>query len=40
MRTEKEMMDLIITTAQNDDRIRAVYINGSRTNCNATKDIF
>ena len=31
MRTEKEMMDLIITIAKNDDRIRAVYMNGSRT---------
>lgn len=40
MRTEKEMMDLILTTAQNDDRIRAVYMNGSRTNPNAPKDIF
>ena len=40
MRTEKEMMDLILGTAQNDDRIRAVYMNGSRTNPNAPKDIF
>lgn len=40
MRTEKEMMDLIITIAKNDDRIRAVYMNGSRTNPNAPKDIF
>ena len=30
MRTEKEMMDLIINTAKNDDRIRAVVLNGSR----------
>lgn len=40
MRTEKEMFDLIIGVAQNDDRIRAVYMNGSRTNKNAPKDIF
>ena len=40
MRTEKEMMDLILATAQNDDRIHAVYMNGSRTNPNAPKDIF
>ena len=40
MRTEKEMFDLIISTAQSDDRIRAVYLNGSRTNPNVPKDIF
>ena len=40
MRSEKEMMDLILGTAREDDRIRAVYMNGSRTNPNAPKDIF
>jgi len=40
MRTEKEMMDLIINTAKEDERIRAVYMNGSRTNPNVSKDIF
>ncbi len=40
MRSEKEMMELIIGTAQNDERIRAVYMNGSRTNPNAPKDMF
>ena len=40
MRTEKEMMELILRTAKEDDRIRAVYMNGSRTNPNAPKDIF
>ena len=30
MRTENEIMDLIIGTAKNDDRIRAVVLNGSR----------
>lgn len=40
MRTEKEMMSLILSTARNDDRIRAVYMNGSRTNPNAPKDLF
>jgi len=40
MRTEKEMMDLIIGIAKKDDRIRAVYMNGSRTNPNIPKDIF
>jgi len=40
MRTEQEMFDLIINTAKEDERIRAVYMNGSRTNPNAVKDIF
>ncbi|WHY87175.1 aminoglycoside 6-adenylyltransferase [Neobacillus novalis] len=40
MRSEKEMFDLILGIAQKDERIRAVYMNGSRTNPNAPKDIF
>lgn len=40
MRTEREMYDLILGTAQADERIRAVYMNGSRTNANAPRDIF
>lgn len=40
MRSEKEMMDLIINVARNDERILAAYMNGSRTNKNAKKDIF
>lgn len=40
MRTENEMMNLIINYAKNDNRIRAVYMNGSRTNPNVWKDIF
>ena len=40
MRTEKEMYDLIISIAQSDERIQAVYLNGSRTNPNVPKDIF
>ncbi len=40
MRTEQEMFDLILNIAKNDERIRAVFMNGSRTNPNATKDIF
>lgn len=40
LRTEKEMYDLILEIAQKDDRIRAVYMKGSRTNENAPKDIF
>ena len=40
MRSEKEMFELIINIARNDERIRAVFMNGSRTNPNAPKDIF
>ncbi len=40
MRGEREMMDLILGTAQADERIRAVILNGSRANPNAKRDIF
>ena len=40
MRSEKEMYDLFLQIAENDDRIIAVYMNGSRTNENVPKDIF
>ncbi len=40
MRTEKEMFDLILGVANRDNRVRSVYINGSRANPNAKKDIF
>lgn len=40
MRTEKEMMELIISIANEDERVRAVYMNGSRTNSNVPRDIF
>ncbi|PGU12012.1 aminoglycoside adenylyltransferase [Bacillus cereus] len=40
MRTEKEMLDLIINTAKKDKRIRAVIMNGSRANPNVKKDCF
>lgn len=40
MRTEQEMFDLILHTAREDARIRAVYMNGSRTNKNVPKDVF
>jgi aminoglycoside 6-adenylyltransferase len=40
MRTEKEMFELILGTAKNDERIRAVLMGGSRTNPNAKKDFF
>jgi aminoglycoside 6-adenylyltransferase len=38
MRTETEMMDLILTKAVKDDRIRAVTMEGSRANSNAVHD--
>jgi len=38
MRTEKEVLDLIIDTAKNDERIRAVSMEGSRADPNAIKD--
>ncbi len=40
MRNEQEMYQLFLDIANNDDRILAVYMNGSRTNKNAPKDIF
>jgi aminoglycoside 6-adenylyltransferase len=40
MRSEQEMLELIVNTAQDDDRIRAVIMNGSRANPNAPRDIF
>ncbi|MBP1756918.1 MAG: hypothetical protein H6Q59_3316 [Firmicutes bacterium] len=40
MRTEKEMFDLILNFAENDSRVRAVYMNGSRTNQNSPKDAY
>jgi aminoglycoside 6-adenylyltransferase len=40
LRSEQEMMELILGTAREDERIRAVYMNGSRANPDAPKDIF
>ena len=40
MRSEPAMLDLILATARNDERIRAVIMNGSRVNPNASRDIF
>lgn len=39
MRSEKEMMDLIMDTAERDDRVRVVTMNGSRV-MNRKKDRF
>lgn len=40
MRSESEMMNIILGFAKADERIRAVYMNGSRTNLNVPKDIY
>ncbi len=40
MRSEQEMLDLILGTAEQDERIRAVIMNGSRVNANIRRDIF
>ena len=40
MRSEREMMELIVDTARTDERVRAVIMNGSRTNPNAPRDPF
>jgi aminoglycoside 6-adenylyltransferase len=40
LRTEQEMMDLIMTSAKNDDRVRVVTMEGSRLNKNAPRDRF
>ena len=40
MRTEQQMYELILNIAKHDDDIRAVYMNGSRTNPNVPRDIF
>lgn len=39
-RTETVMMNLILTAAKGDERVRAVILNGSRANPNVKKDIF
>ena len=40
MRTEREMMALVLGFAERDERVRAVAMNGSRTNPRAPKDPF
>jgi aminoglycoside 6-adenylyltransferase len=39
-RDEKKMINLILQIANDDERIRAVIVNGSRTISSAKKDIF
>ena len=38
MRSEHEILELILNTAKIDDRIRAVIMHGSRTNPNVPRD--
>ena len=40
MRSEQEMLDLVLKVAKEDNRVRAVGMNGSRTNPNVPKDAF
>src|SRR5689334_23292286 len=40
MRSEREILDIILSTARDDERIRAAIMNGSRANPNAPRDIF
>jgi aminoglycoside 6-adenylyltransferase len=40
MRSEQQMMDLILGIAKKDERVRAVIMGGSRANPNAPKDYF
>ncbi len=40
MRTEQEMMNLILDFARGDERVRAVILNGSRANPDAPRDFF
>lgn len=40
MRTEKEMLDLILNVAKADDRIKSVIMTGSRANPDCPKDIY
>lgn len=40
MRTEKEMLDIILSFAEEEDRIKVVGMEGSRTNENVPQDVF
>src|SRR5512139_1985259 len=40
MRSDHEMLELILNNARHDERIRAVLLEGSRTNPNAPRDFF
>lgn len=40
MRSQQEMLDLIVNVARNEEQVRTVIMNGSRANPNASQDIF
>jgi len=40
MRSEQQILNVIITTAREDERVRLVVMNGSRANPNAPRDFF
>lgn len=40
MRSEEKMMELILNTANQDERIRAAYMNGSKVNPTIEKDVY
>ena len=40
MRSDREMLDLILNFTRNNDAVRAVVMNGSRVNPNAKGDPF
>ncbi|MDE6030335.1 MAG: aminoglycoside 6-adenylyltransferase [Oscillospiraceae bacterium] len=40
MRSEKEMLELIVNTAREDERIRGVIMSGSRADIHAPRDIY
>lgn len=40
MRSTEEMLEWILSAARNDERVRAVYLNGSRANPKAREDLF
>lgn len=40
MRTENEVLTQLLDFANNEDKVRAVILNGSRVNPNLEKDIF
>ena len=40
MRSEKEMLALILSMAQHDERVRAAILSGSRANPQAARDPF
>lgn len=40
MRSEKEMLELIVNTAREDERIRGVIMSGSRADVHAPRDIY